>query len=177
MDMFQNRNTITIQIIRWNTIHWIEDVIHQPEVLLMKSTLKGTFINYICILLMHIFKGVQNRSINRKIPVIHRRSPSLFYFQYCKFYSISHFFFFGFHVHRAYGTLPNPVKPAVVVYHNNPGKIENFTPGHSSVSEKERKEVSVEFKIYYHFILFAGKHVLLIKKKRYTNKILLQPKQ
>ncbi|XP_055373920.1 uncharacterized protein LOC129607174 isoform X4 [Condylostylus longicornis] len=41
---------------------------------------------------------------------------------------------------RSYGTLPNPVKPGSDPYKNQPGKIENFTPGHSSVSEKERKD-------------------------------------
>lgn len=43
---------------------------------------------------------------------------------------------------RSYGTLPIPVKSSTPVYSNNPGKIENFTPGHSSVSDKERKEVN-----------------------------------
>lgn len=44
---------------------------------------------------------------------------------------------------RFYGTLPTPVKSAMPAYSNNPGKIENFTPGHSSVSDKERKEVNM----------------------------------
>lgn len=47
------------------------------------------------------------------------------------------------HTYRYYGTLPNPVKSTAGVYKNQPGKIENFLPGHSSVSEKERKDVSV----------------------------------
>lgn len=46
---------------------------------------------------------------------------------------------------RSYGTLPTPVKSSTPVYCNNPGKIENFTPGHSSVSDKERKEVNTNF--------------------------------
>ncbi|XP_055320591.1 sorbin and SH3 domain-containing protein 1 isoform X24 [Sitodiplosis mosellana] len=37
-------------------------------------------------------------------------------------------------------TLPNPMKSTNVSYKNQPGKIENFTPGHSSATDKERRE-------------------------------------
>lgn len=43
---------------------------------------------------------------------------------------------------RAYGTMPNPIKSAQNAYKNQPGRIENYTTGHSSVSEKEKKEAS-----------------------------------
>lgn len=43
---------------------------------------------------------------------------------------------------RLYGTLPNPVKSGQNSYKNQPGRIEDYVTGHSSVSEKEKKEVS-----------------------------------
>ncbi|KAI8127415.1 Sorbin and SH3 domain-containing protein 1 [Lucilia cuprina] len=39
-----------------------------------------------------------------------------------------------------YGTLPNPVKSGQNSYKNQPGRIEDYVTGHSSVSEKEKKE-------------------------------------
>lgn len=39
--------------------------------------------------------------------------------------------------------MPNPIKSAQNSYKNQPGRIENYTTGHSSVSEKEKKEVSI----------------------------------
>ncbi|XP_037049279.1 uncharacterized protein LOC119083642 isoform X2 [Bradysia coprophila] len=41
---------------------------------------------------------------------------------------------------KFYGTMPNPIKCGSGVYRNQPGRIENYVPGHSSVSDKERKE-------------------------------------
>jgi len=38
--------------------------------------------------------------------------------------------------------MPNPIKSAQNSYKNQPGRIENYTTGHSSVSEKEKKEAS-----------------------------------
>lgn len=46
---------------------------------------------------------------------------------------------------RIYGTLPHPVKSGQSTYKNQPGRIENYVTGHSSVSEKESKEVSENF--------------------------------
>lgn len=40
--------------------------------------------------------------------------------------------------------MPNPIKCGSGIYKNQPGRIENYIPGHSSVSEKERKEVSIK---------------------------------
>ncbi|XP_041675823.1 sorbin and SH3 domain-containing protein 1 isoform X26 [Drosophila eugracilis] len=44
------------------------------------------------------------------------------------------------HDEKLYGTMPNPIKSAQNSYKNQPGRIENYTTGHSSVSEKEKKE-------------------------------------
>uniref|UniRef100_A0A1I8PZJ3 SH3 domain-containing protein n=1 Tax=Stomoxys calcitrans TaxID=35570 RepID=A0A1I8PZJ3_STOCA len=41
---------------------------------------------------------------------------------------------------KIYGTLPNPVKAGVSTYKNQPGRIEDYVTGHSSISEKETKE-------------------------------------
>ncbi|XP_037907660.1 uncharacterized protein LOC119649465 isoform X16 [Hermetia illucens] len=41
---------------------------------------------------------------------------------------------------RTYGTMPNPVRSSTGSYKNQPGRIENYVPGHSSVSDKEKKE-------------------------------------
>lgn len=43
---------------------------------------------------------------------------------------------------RLYGTLPNPVKSEQNTYKNQPGRIEDYVTGHSSISEKETKKVS-----------------------------------
>lgn len=39
------------------------------------------------------------------------------------------------------GSMEQPVKSNVGPYKLQPGKIENYTPGHSSVSDKEAKKV------------------------------------
>ncbi|XP_073813333.1 cbl-associated protein isoform X18 [Musca autumnalis] len=41
---------------------------------------------------------------------------------------------------KLYGTLPNPVKSGQNTYKNQPGRIEDYVTGHSSISEKETKE-------------------------------------
>ncbi|XP_037947815.1 sorbin and SH3 domain-containing protein 1 isoform X7 [Teleopsis dalmanni] len=41
---------------------------------------------------------------------------------------------------KSYGTMPNPVKSGQNSYKNQPGRIENYVTGNSSVSEKEHKE-------------------------------------
>ena len=48
--------------------------------------------------------------------------------------------------------MPNPIKCGSGIYKNQPGRIENYIPGHSSVSDKERKEVSKNKHIFYLFI-------------------------
>lgn len=55
-------------------------------------------------------------------------------------------FFFAKFIFRHYGTMPTSIKCGSGVYRNQPGRIENYVPGHSSVSDKERKEVSIERK-------------------------------
>lgn len=45
---------------------------------------------------------------------------------------------FSFLFFSVYGTLPN-------TYKTQPGKIENFTPGHSSATDRERREVCISF--------------------------------
>lgn len=42
-----------------------------------------------------------------------------------------------------YGSYEQPVKQNVIQYKNQPGKIEHYTPGNSSVSEKEAKQVTM----------------------------------
>lgn len=49
------------------------------------------------------------------------------------------------HFNSVYGTLPNPTRSTNSPYRNHPGKIENFTPGHSSATDKERREVCMVF--------------------------------
>ncbi|XP_055858867.1 uncharacterized protein LOC129921182 isoform X4 [Episyrphus balteatus] len=44
------------------------------------------------------------------------------------------------HDETFYGTMPNPVKSGQGSYKVQPGRIENYITGHSSVSEKEKKE-------------------------------------
>ncbi|XP_055687270.1 uncharacterized protein LOC129792352 isoform X26 [Lutzomyia longipalpis] len=41
---------------------------------------------------------------------------------------------------RAYGTMPNPIRSGHISYRNQPGRIEDYTPGRSSVSEREKRE-------------------------------------
>ncbi|XP_028895989.1 uncharacterized protein LOC105212149 isoform X23 [Zeugodacus cucurbitae] len=41
---------------------------------------------------------------------------------------------------KLYGTMPNPIKSESNTYKNQPGRIEDYVTGRSSVSEKERKE-------------------------------------
>jgi hypothetical protein len=41
-----------------------------------------------------------------------------------------------------YGSMEQPVKPNAVNYKNQPGRIENYTPGKSSISDKEAKQVN-----------------------------------
>ncbi|XP_050326266.1 uncharacterized protein LOC126756866 isoform X5 [Bactrocera neohumeralis] len=41
---------------------------------------------------------------------------------------------------KLYGTMPNPIKSEQNQYKNQPGRIEDYVTGRSSVSEKERKE-------------------------------------
>ncbi|KAH8272859.1 hypothetical protein KR018_005766 [Drosophila ironensis] len=52
----------------------------------------------------------------------------------------SFFFNAGLVPFRLYGTMPNPIKSAQNSYKNQPGRIEDYTTGNSSVSEKEKKE-------------------------------------
>jgi hypothetical protein len=41
-----------------------------------------------------------------------------------------------------YGSMEKPVKTTVGInYKNQPGKIENYTPGNSSISDKEAEQV------------------------------------
>lgn len=60
---------------------------------------------------------------------------------------------------RLYGTMPNPIKSAQNSYKNQRGRIENYTTGHSSVSEKEKKEVRVDYsqKIIKHRLFISVK--------------------
>ncbi|XP_055704267.1 uncharacterized protein LOC129802464 isoform X16 [Phlebotomus papatasi] len=41
---------------------------------------------------------------------------------------------------RTYGTMPNPIRSGHTSYRNQPGRIENYIPGRSSVSERETRE-------------------------------------
>ncbi|XP_046810471.1 serine-rich adhesin for platelets isoform X10 [Lucilia cuprina] len=50
-----------------------------------------------------------------------------------------------------YGTLPNPVKSGQNSYKNQPGRIEDYVTGHSSVSEKEKKEQLDQTKLSSHY--------------------------
>lgn len=55
------------------------------------------------------------------------------------------------HLNSVYGTLPNPMRSTNSPYKNHPGKIENFTPGHSSATDKERREVCSNFLFFSEF--------------------------
>lgn len=48
--------------------------------------------------------------------------------------------------------MPNPIKSGSGIYRNQPGKIENYVTGYSSISDKERKEVKT--KTLNNFFLF-----------------------
>lgn len=50
------------------------------------------------------------------------------------------------------------IKHGSGTYKNQPGRIENYVPGHSSISEKEAKEVSVKHFLYN---LCLGVHITL----------------
>jgi len=41
-----------------------------------------------------------------------------------------------------YGSMEQPVKPVIGQYKLQPGRIENYTPGKSSISDKEAKQVN-----------------------------------
>lgn len=47
------------------------------------------------------------------------------------------------HYRSKFGTMEQPVQPNTLSYRNQPRRIENYTPGHSSISEKESKQVCV----------------------------------
>lgn len=54
--------------------------------------------------------------------------------------------------------MPNPIKCNSGIYRNQPGRIENYVPGRSSVADKERKEVSmiyVTLKMFYVVVVFC----------------------
>ena len=49
----------------------------------------------------------------------------------------------AFHLYYSrYGSMEQPVKPLIGQYKIQPGRIENYTPGKSSVSDKEAKQVN-----------------------------------
>ncbi|XP_037942031.1 uncharacterized protein LOC119674947 [Teleopsis dalmanni] len=52
---------------------------------------------------------------------------------------------------KSYGTMPNPVKSGQNSYKNQPGRIENYVTGNSSVSEKEHKEHLDQTKLSPHY--------------------------
>lgn len=51
--------------------------------------------------------------------------------------------------------MAGPLKPIVNVYKNQPGRIEDYRPGHSSISEKENKQVTFFFAKAFRFIYFS----------------------
>ncbi|XP_067630942.1 uncharacterized protein CAP isoform X3 [Eurosta solidaginis] len=55
------------------------------------------------------------------------------------------------HDDRFYGTMPNPIKSAQNTYKNQPGRIEDYVTGRSSLSEKERKEHLDQAKLSPHY--------------------------
>lgn len=122
MVMHRSRTTVWMDT---NIIRWIVDVSHRAQ-RHTRNTLSGKCFCTLYALLMHSALSIR---------------------EYLPINEIWQFFYFsaqpkmGIHF-RSYGTLPTPVKSSTPVYSNNPGKIENFTPGHSSVSDKERKEVN-----------------------------------
>lgn len=46
------------------------------------------------------------------------------------------------YIHSRYGSYEQPVKQNIGQYKNQPGRIEHYTPGKSSVSDKEAKQVT-----------------------------------
>ncbi|XP_069964318.1 uncharacterized protein CAP isoform X3 [Bactrocera oleae] len=52
---------------------------------------------------------------------------------------------------KLYGTMPNPIKSEQNTYKNQPGRIEDYVTGRSSVSEKERKEHLEQTKLSPHY--------------------------
>ncbi|XP_028895971.1 uncharacterized protein LOC105212149 isoform X6 [Zeugodacus cucurbitae] len=52
---------------------------------------------------------------------------------------------------KLYGTMPNPIKSESNTYKNQPGRIEDYVTGRSSVSEKERKEHLEQTKLSPHY--------------------------
>lgn len=66
------------------------------------------------------------------------------------------FFFFrrAFSIFSVYGTLPNAAKSTHFGYKHQPGKIADFTPGHSSTNDKVRREVSTFILHYFHCMKF-----------------------
>ncbi|XP_050326265.1 uncharacterized protein LOC126756866 isoform X4 [Bactrocera neohumeralis] len=52
---------------------------------------------------------------------------------------------------KLYGTMPNPIKSEQNQYKNQPGRIEDYVTGRSSVSEKERKEHLEQTKLSPHY--------------------------
>lgn len=72
--------------------------------------------------------------------------------------------------YSVYSTLPNPVKSTHFGYKHQPGKIADFTPGHSSGTDKERREVSIFWiflKLFFCFQTFHFRNVSQICRKRY----------
>lgn len=71
--------------------------------------------------------------------------------------------------------MPNSIKCSSGIYRNQPGRIENFIPGRSSVVDKERKEVSmISFDIKYitHIIcLYVSNNIsfLFLPKKKFIH--------
>lgn len=70
--------------------------------------------------------------------------------------------------------MPHPIKPNVNVYKNQPGRIEDYRPGHSSISEKENKQVFFFYSFFFaeafRFIYFSkndiNKCLMLVKFNR-----------
>lgn len=64
--------------------------------------------------------------------------------------------------------MPTSIKCGSGLYKNQPGRIENYVPGHSSVSDKARKEVSkikqifIENIIRFEMVIYLDKCLLLI---------------
>lgn len=106
----------------------------------------GQCINYSHIQSVRIFSAFQ------LWPLVRHFNTRLFF---ALFFSRStiHFHFFS-SLFSVYSTLPNPMKSTNVAYKNQPGKIENFTPGHSSATDKERREVGV-----LHFLFIVSMQV------------------
>lgn len=105
-----------------STVHWIDDEIHHSLIditttQLLQLLIKSEFYHFNVLemgrLLFFCSPYFRNKNIKKKF------------------------------IFRFYGTMPNSIKCESGVYKNQPGRIENYVPGHSSVSDKERKEVSI----------------------------------